>query len=158
MKIVLIVQARMNSSRLPGKVLKPLVKKEPLIGVLLKRLKKVKKINELVVSTSTMKKDDPLIHFLKKKKIKYFRGSEKDTLERFYYTAIKTKAKIIIRVTADCPLSDPKLIDSFIDTFKKKKSDYLANTFNIQNKLNGFWSAYPDGFDIEIFTFSFTRW
>ncbi len=157
MKIVLIVQARMNSSRLPGKVLKPFLKKEPLIGVLLKRLKKVKKINELIVSTSSEKKDDPLIDFLKKKKIKFFRGSEKDTLERFYYTAIKTRAKIIIRITADCPLSDPKLIDSFINTFQKKKPDYLANTFNIRNKLNGYWNAYPDGFDIEIFTFNLIK-
>ena len=93
MKIVLIVQARMNSSRLPGKVLKPLVKKEPLIGVLLKRLKKVKKINELVVSTSTMKKDDPLIHFLKKKKLNILEVVKKIRLKDFITLQLRLKQR-----------------------------------------------------------------
>ena len=157
MKTILIVQARMGSSRLPGKVMKPLIKKEPLISILLKRLKRVKNIDELIVSTSNKKKDNDLANFLKIKKVRFYRGSEIDTLSRFYHTAREAKAKIIVRITADCPLSDPTVIDKFIDTFKKEYPDYLANTLNIGNKIEKYWQAYPDGFDIEIFTFDLLK-
>jgi glutamate-1-semialdehyde 2,1-aminomutase len=155
MKTVLIVQARMNSSRLKGKILMPLANKVPLIGVLLKRLKKIKNIDKLIVSTSVNSENDILINYLKKNKYDYFRGSENDTLDRYYKTAKKYNADIIVRITADCPLTDPNIIDKFIKIFQLKKPDYLANTFNLDNlkKKYKFLNSYPDGFDVEIFTF-----
>ena len=155
MKTVLIVQARMNSSRLPGKIMKPLVNDIPLIGILLKRLKKTKNIDEIVVATSKKIENDKLINYLNKKKIKYFRGSEKDTLDRYHKAAKKYGAKRIIRITADCPLVDAKLVDKFLEIFISKKGDYLANTFNVNNlkKKYKFLRTFIDGFDIEIFTF-----
>ncbi len=155
MKTVLILQARMNSSRLPGKILMPLLGNIPLIGILLNRLKKAKKVDKIIVATSDQKEDEVLIKYLKKHKYSFFRGSEKDTLERFYRASKKFKAHVIIRITSDCPLSDPKLIDKFITKFFEKKPDYLANTFNVNTnkKLKNFWNAYPDGFDVEIFNF-----
>ncbi len=133
MKTILVVQARMNSSRLPGKVLMPIVDKIPLIGILLKRLKKIKKVDKIIVATSKNTENDILVKYLEKNKYNYFRGSENDTLSRFYEVSKKNKAKIIIRITADCPLVDPNLINKFLDIFKIKKPDYLANTFNLDN-------------------------
>ena len=155
MKTILVVQARMNSSRLPGKILMPIVGETPLIGILLKRLKKVKKIDNIIVATSKNKENDILVKFLEKNKYNYFRGSENNTLKRFFDVSKKQNAKIIIRITADCPLVDPRLIDKFLDIFKHKNPDYLANTFNLDNlkKKYKFLKSYPDGFDIEIFTF-----
>ena len=155
MKTILVVQARMNSSRLPGKILMPIVDETPLIGILLKRLKKVKKIEKIIVATSKNKENDILVKFLEKNKYNYFRGSENDTLKRFFDVSKKQKAKIIIRITADCPLVDPSLIDKFLEIFKHKNPDYLANTFNLDNlkKKYKLLKSYPDGFDIEIFTF-----
>ena len=117
MKTVLIVQARMNSSRLPGKILMPLLGNTPLIGILLKRLKKAKKVDKIIIATSDQKEDEVLIEYLKKHKYNFFRGNEKDTLERFYRASKKFKAHVIIRITSDCPLSDPKLIDKLITKF-----------------------------------------
>ncbi len=155
MKTILIVQARMNSSRLPGKILMPLVKKLPLIGVLLKRLNKLNKVDKVIVATSKNKENDILVNYLKEKNFAYFRGNENDTLKRFYDASKKNNAKTIIRITADCPLTDPKLIEEFLDIFNLKKPDYLANTFNLNNlkKKYKYLNSYPDGFDIEIFTF-----
>ena len=113
MKTILIVQARMNSSRLPGKILMPLVKKLPLIGVLLKRLNKLNKVDKVIVATSKNKENDILVNYLKEKNFAYFRGNENDTLKRFYDASKKNNAKTIIRITADCPLTDPKLIEEF---------------------------------------------
>tara|TARA_A100001015_G_C15040944_1_gene739636 strand:- start:528 stop:2585 length:2058 start_codon:yes stop_codon:yes gene_type:complete len=155
MKTILVVQARINSSRLPGKVLMPIVDEIPLIGILLKRLKKVKKVDKIIVATSKNKENDSLVKFLKKNKYNFYRGSENDTLKRYYDVSKKNNAKIVIRITADCPLVDPNLIDKFLDIFKNKKPDYLANTFNLDNlkKKYNFLKSYPDGFDVEIFTF-----
>ena len=155
MKTILVVQARINSSRLPGKVLMPIVDEIPLIGILLKRLKKVKKIDKIIVATSKNKENDSLVKFLEKNKYNFYRGSENDTLKRYYDVSKKNNAKIVIRITADCPLVDPNLIDKFLDIFKNEKPDYLANTFNLDNlkKKYNFLKSYPDGFDVEIFTF-----
>ena len=120
MKTVIIVQARMGSTRLPGKVMKKIVG-IPMIGIILKRLKKSKEADEVIVATSNNKENKILSEYLKKNKTSYFCGSEKDVLNRFYKAASKYKAKIIVRITADCPLVDIKIVDEFIKKFKKKK-------------------------------------
>ena len=147
MKTSIIIQARMSSSRLPGKVLKT-IGNIPIIELIIKRLKKSKLKDDILVATSNLKDNKPLLNFLKRKKIKYFCGSENDVLSRFYHAATKNKSKIIIRITADCPLADPTLIDNFIKDFKKSKIDYLSNTNP--------WT-YPDGLDIEVFTYKLLK-
>ena len=147
MKTIIIIQARMGSIRLPGKVMKEIVGL-PLIGIILKRLKKTKEANKIIVATSNSKKNKNLLEYLKKNKVNYFLGSENDVLSRFYYAAKKYKADIIVRITADCPLADVKMIDDFIKKFKKTPPDYLSNCLP--------WT-YPDGLDIEIFSYNLLK-
>ena len=152
MKTVIIVQARMASTRLPGKVMKKIVG-IPVIGIILKRLQKTKEADRVIVATSKNKENIPLLEYLKKIKATYFCGSENDVLNRFYRTANKYKAKIIVRVTADCPLVDVKIVDSFIEKFKKNKPDYLTNSFSNRGL---FW-GYPDGMDVEVFSYELLK-
>ena len=142
MKTAIIIQARMNSTRLPGKVMK-LVKGMPIIELIVKRLKKSKEVDEIIVATSNQTENKTLIDFLKKKNIKTFIGKEKDVLNRFYQAAKKFKVDTIVRITADCALVDVELVDNFIRKFKKKKPDYLSNCSP--------WT-FPDGLDIEVFS------
>tara|TARA_B100000686_G_scaffold326351_1_gene384094 strand:- start:639 stop:2681 length:2043 start_codon:yes stop_codon:yes gene_type:complete len=147
MKTVIIVQARMGSTRLPGKVMKKIVG-IPLIGIIIKRLKKTKEADEIVVATSKTQENKLLLEYLKKIKVNFFCGSEKDVLNRFYRTARKHKAKVIVRITADCPLVDVKIVDDFIRKFKKNKPDYLSNCLP--------WT-YPDGLDVEVFSYELLK-
>jgi len=147
MKTSIIIQARMSSTRLPGKVLKT-IENIPIIELITKRLKKSKFTDDIIVATSNIKSNKPLLDFLKRKKIKYFCGSENDVLSRFYYAATKNKSEIIVRITADCPLADPMLVDNFIKDFKKSKVDYLSNTNP--------WT-YPDGLDVEVFSYNLLK-
>ena len=110
MKTVIIVQAHMRSTRLPGKVMKKIAG-TPVIGIILKRLKKTKVANKVIVATSKNKENEILLKYLKKIKASYFCGSDNDVVNRFYKAANKHKAKIIVRITADCPLVDPKIVD-----------------------------------------------
>lgn len=143
-KITCIIQARMNSTRLPGKVLKIIKGKITFLGYLILRLKKCKNIEQILIACSKNKKDKRIINFCKKNKIKFFVGEEKNVLKRYYDAAKYIKAENILRITSDCPFSDPKLIDKSIYLYNKKKADYLSNTII---------RTFPDGLDFEIFTF-----
>jgi glutamate-1-semialdehyde 2,1-aminomutase len=143
MKTVIIIQARMGSYRLPGKVMKK-ISGIPTIGLILKRLEKTKEADQIVVATSKSSKEKKLIKYLKKIKANYFCGSENDVVNRFYNTAKKYKAKIIVRITADCPLVDINIVDDFIKKFKNKRIDYLSNCLPY---------SYPNGMDIEVFSY-----
>ncbi len=143
MKTVIIVQARMGSSRLPNKVMK-IINGKPMIELIVKRLKKSKQANEVVVATSNQPENKILINHLKKIKAKIFIGKENDVLDRFYRAAKKFKADIIVRITADCPIVDAGIIDDFIKKFKNKNPDYLSNCLP--------WT-FPDGLDTEVFSF-----
>ncbi|MBB64794.1 MAG: acylneuraminate cytidylyltransferase [Waddliaceae bacterium] len=145
MKVVIIVQARMNSQRLPGKVLKPVMGK-PLLAYLIERLQRVKKAEQVLVATTINQQDDEIVDFCETNKISVFRGSESDVLERYYEVAKEVHADVVVRVTADCPLIDPDLIDEAIKTFLDKSPEYkyLSNT---QVR------TYPRGMDIEVFSF-----
>ena len=141
-KIIAIVQTRLNSIRFPGKALKK-INGTTTIELLYRRLKKSKQIDDIVIATSKNRKNSKLINFLKNKKINFFVGDDEDVLKRYHDAASKWQANIIVRVTGDSILIDPYLVDNFIKIFKKKKIDYLSNTYP---------ETYPDGLDVEIFT------
>ena len=148
MKVVCLVQARVGSTRLPGKILKEICGKTILYHEI-DRLKKCKEIDEIVVATTDKEDDDKIVNEAKKLSVKYFRGSENDVLSRFYYAAKENNADIVVRVTSDCPCIDYEILDKmliyFKDKYKEKQVDYLSNTIK---------RTYPRGYDIEIFTFS----
>lgn len=148
MKVVCLVQARVGSTRLPGKILKEICGKT-ILHHEIDRLKKCKEIDEIVIATTDKEDDDKIVNEAKKLSVKYFRGSENDVLSRFYYSAKENNADIIVRVTSDCPCIDFEILDKmliyFKDKYKEKQIDYLSNTIN---------RTYPRGYDIEIFTFS----
>jgi len=145
-KIVIFVQARMGNSRLPGKVLKPVLGKPALLHQL-NRMKGVKTADQIVVITSNKKKDDAIENFCKKNKLLYFRGSETDLLDRHYQAAKKFKADFVVKVPSDCPFADPVIIDSVINLWLKNqdKFDYVSNYHP---------PTFPDGLDAEGCTFS----
>ncbi len=139
----LIIQARYNSTRLPGKVLKKIGNRS-ILEILIKRLNRLKKKYEIVVATSNDKSDDKICNYLKKNNIALYRGSSQNVLSRFFNCAKKNKFKNIIRITADCPLIDYKILAKTIDLFEEKRLDYASNTMP---------PTYPDGLDVEVFTF-----
>ncbi len=143
MKILAVVQARMGSVRLPGKVLKK-VNGIPLIEVLLLRLSKSKLINQIVIATSIEENNLPLVNHIREIGFEYYQGSEKNVLQRYVDTAKEFSADIVIRITGDCPLIDPVLVDQCINSFLESKMDYLSNSFP---------ATFPDGLDVEIINF-----
>ncbi len=144
MKIVAIVQARMGSSRLPGKVLKTIVNK-PMIELLLTRLSQSRELDEIVVATSEHPQNDELQSIVEFLGYRCTIGSEKNVLNRFYEAAKTTNADIVVRITGDCPLVDPSLVDRCIQCYKDLKVDYFSNTNPV---------SYPDGMDIEVISFA----
>jgi glutamate-1-semialdehyde 2,1-aminomutase len=144
MKVLAIVQARMGSSRLPGKVMKE-IGGLPVIEILLSRLSKSKLLDEIVVATTKSEDENPLIKHLKKLKYLYYQGSEHDVLDRFYQTAKKYNADIVVRITGDNPLVDPVLVDQVIQGYSKSNSDYFSNVMP---------ATFPDGLDVEVFNFN----
>ncbi len=140
MKVIAIVQARMGSTRLPSKVMKPICG-IPMIEHLLARLSQAKELNQIVVATSVDKCNQPLIDHVRKLGYACEQGSENDVLSRFVNAARVHHADVVVRITGDCPLVDPKLVDEAIRYFKTAKLDYLSNSIP---------PTYPDGLDIEI--------
>ena len=122
-KTICILQARITSSRLPGKILLPGYNK-PLLLHTIERLKKSKLINDVVVATSKLKIDEIIFKICKKNKINVFRGHPTDLLDRYYRCARKYNANIIVRITSDCPLMDYKIVDKVIDKYYFSKADY----------------------------------
>ncbi len=142
--VTVIVQARLNSSRLPGKVLKKISNKT-VLEIIHKRLSGSKKfIKQIIFAIPKNKSNLKLKNFLKKKKLDYFEGSEKNVLDRFYKCAKKNKSEIIVRITSDCPLVDSKMLDKCLNIFFRNKIDMLNN---------GCPPTFPDGLDISIFNF-----
>jgi len=143
-KIGALIQARMGSTRLPGKVMAK-VKGKPLLYYLIERLRVVERLDTIVVTTTTQEKDDAIVDECKSLNVPFFRGSEKNVLNRFFLAAKKYGVDIIVRITADCPLIMPDLIDRACkEFFRLKMPDYL-----------GYSLPYPEGLaDISIFPFS----
>jgi len=148
-KVVGIVQARMASSRLPGKVLMPVLGK-PLIIHELDRLVRSKLINELWLATSDDASDDGLAEEVEKRGFRVYRGSQNDVLERFSLLAQRAKADVVVRLTGDCPLHDPEIVDFVISAFLH------ANP--VRSYGSNIWPpTFPDGLDVEVFTFAALR-
>lgn len=148
MKVAVIIQARMGSTRLPGKVMKYLGNKTILEHVVL-RIKKAQGIDEIIIATSTLAPDDLICEEAARLNVVCYRGSEEDVLARYYEAAKLHHADIVVRITSDCPFMDPQLLTAMLKFFHKekltnKKIDYLSNCIN---------RTFPRGLDIEIFTF-----
>jgi len=142
MKYTAIIEARMGSSRLPGKVMMP-INKIPMIILLIDRLKQVKYLDKIIVATTKNPNNDKLCGLLKKNRINFFRGSEEDVLNRVLECALKFKVQNIVQITGDCPLIDPEIVSQVIATHKNNKLDFVSNS-TIR--------TYPDGMDVCVFS------
>ena len=142
-KNLCIIQARTGSTRLPNKVLLK-VKGLTLLEYEIRRIKMAKKVDKIVVATTMKEADDKIENLCKRMEISCFRGSEEDVLDRYWQCVQKySEYENIIRITSDCPLVDPRVIDETISFFEKNRFDYVANSLQ---------ATFPDGMDTEIFT------
>ena len=142
-KIVAIVQARMSSTRLPGKVLAE-VAGHPMLWHVVHRLRRARLVQQVVVATSENPADDALAAFCEQEGIACCRGSDADVLDRYYKAARTCSADIVVRITADCPLIDPVVVDRIIQGYLDGGCDYISNVLRY---------TYPDGLDTEVFSF-----
>lgn len=145
MKNVVIIQARMGSTRLPGKVLKTLAGRTVLAHVI-ERVQAFQNIHEIVVATTLGTQDEPIVEEAEKRGVMVYRGSESDVLSRYYEAALQVQADTVIRITSDCPLIDPE-VSSFVirEYLGNGKYDYASNTLE---------RTYPRGLDTEVFSFA----
>lgn len=144
MKTVAIVQARMGSTRLPKKVMKPIAGK-PMIEVLLSRLARAREVDQIVVATSEDPRNEPLAQHVRKLGYACVQGSENDVLDRYVQAGRTAGADVVVRITGDCPLVDPALVDEAVRGFRAADVDYYSNVSP---------ATFPDGLDIEVFSFS----
>lgn len=142
--ILAILQARCSSTRLPGKVLKPILG-EPMLVRQIERLRHAKRIDRLLVATSTDSSDDPLAALCERHGISCFRGSLDDVLDRFYRAALSYQPEHVVRLTGDCPLTDPAIIDAVIALHLRESHDYSSSAIDL---------TFPDGLDAEIMRFA----
>ncbi len=140
MTTLAIVQARMSSSRLPGKVLAP-INGDPMIIHQLRRIKRSRNVDRIVVASSTDASDDQLVDVLEASGYAVMRGSLTDVLERFHLVIYTERPDNVVRITADCPLISPAVIDHVIEEFLAAGVDYASNTLE---------PTYPDGLDVEV--------
>ncbi|HOA76439.1 MAG TPA: glycosyltransferase family protein [Thermosynergistes sp.] len=139
-----IIQARMGSTRLPGKALKDICGKSMLERVV-ERVKKAKTIDGLIIATTVREEDDQIVAECKKVGVPVFRGNPEDLLDRYYQCAKRYGVQNVIRITSDCPLIEPEVIDLVVGKFFEVKPDYASNTLPPR--------TYPRGLDVEIFSF-----
>ena len=126
MNVLAILQARMSSNRLPGKVMMEILG-EPMISLQIERIKRAKKIDKLILATSNQEEDNKLVEVCKNIGLHCFRGSLDNVLDRYYNAALTFKPIHIVRLTGDCPLIDPKIIDEVIDYHISENSDFTSN-------------------------------
>jgi len=137
----------MGSSRLPDKVMRAICG-TPMIGLLLTRLRASTKLDAIVVATSVENRDTPLASYVTSSGYDVFRGSETDVLDRYYQAARAHNAQVVVRITADCPLIDPSIVDRVVNEFVRSDVAYASN-------VNP--PTYPDGLDVEVFSFGALR-
>lgn len=141
MRIAIIIQARMRSSRLPGKVLRSVCGK-PLLELMIERLRCVSEAQEIVVATTTDPSCDPIEAFTRRVGVGCYRGSEEDVLERVLLAAQQSRAHLIVETTGDCPLIDPETVSRVIQTFLAHSVEYCSNVLT---------RTYPRGMDVQVF-------
>ena len=140
-----IIQARMGSSRLPGKALMKSDSGKPLLYYVINQLRYCSKIKNLVIATTTNQEDDEIEKFANNNSVNVFRGKEKDVLDRYFQCAKKYSFSTIVRITADCPLIDPQIVDKVVEQFFSGNYDFATNTLT---------RTFPIGTDVEVFSFS----
>ena len=144
MKIVATIEARMNSSRLPGKVLMDIGGLRSL-ECQIRRMRRSRYIDEIIIATTVNSCDDEIVDFSKNEGVAVYRGSENDVMSRILEAATSINGDLQIQITGDCPLIDPKIVDDVIRAYKSSDADYVSN-------VNP--PTYPDGLDVEVFSFS----
>ena len=142
--IVAVLQARTSSTRLPGKVLKPLVG-QPMLARQIERVRRSRRIGHLIVATSATPSDDPIANLCVDLRVACYRGALDDVLDRFYRAARPDEPPHVVRLTADCPLVDPAVVDATIDFYLTGGFDYASNTLE---------PTFPDGLDVEVLRFT----
>ncbi|MBT8379807.1 MAG: glycosyltransferase family protein [Ignavibacteria bacterium] len=145
MKILTVIQARMGSKRLPGKVLLPLSGK-PLLLRMYERVEAAKNAGEIVMAVTKEKIDDEIVKLCEKNNLNYFRGHTNDLLDRHYEAAIKFNADVVVKIPSDCPLIEPAIIDKVLISYieNRNKFDFVSNLHP---------ATYPDGNDVEVISF-----
>ncbi len=141
--IAAIIQTRISSSRLPGKIMLSACGKS-LLHHLINRVKQSKNLDKIIIATTTEKADDVIVDFCKSEKIEFYRGSENDVLGRYYETAKMYSIDTIVRLTSDTPLLDPNVIDKVISIYQKNNFDFVSNFFPLPR-------TYPEGYNVEVF-------
>jgi spore coat polysaccharide biosynthesis protein SpsF (cytidylyltransferase family) len=145
-KVLAIIQARMGSTRLPGKMLLPIVDNKGALELMLERVRLARQLQKIVIATTTSPEDDRLADLCKRLGCEYFRGNEDDVLDRYYRAALAFGTpEVIVRLTGDCPLHDPVVIDKLVGSFLGSDVDYVSNVDP---------PTFPDGLDTEVFSFS----
>ena len=139
-----VIQARMGSTRFPGKILEKVDENNDVLKFLINQLNHVKSLDKIIIATTTNEQDDRIAEFAKRNKLEYFRGDENDVLNRYFETAKKFSLNKIVRITSDNPLIDPKILDEGIKLFNSKKIDVLTTNQK---------SSFPYGIVFEIFSF-----
>lgn len=143
MKTVAIIQARLGSTRLPGKVLKGITGK-PMLAHVVERVRRASNVDLVLIATTDLTRDDPLAQFCEEHDYPYSRGSESDVLDRYYHAAQEFEADLVVRITSDCPLIDPDVIEQAITEHKALQPDYTSNFVPDR--------TFPRGLDVEVFS------
>ena len=145
MTIGCIIQARMGSTRLPGKVLMEVIEGKPVLYYVINQLKYCKSFEKLIIATTTLPEDDKIVQFCIDNNVNYFRGDSKNVLERHYRCAEKFSLSTVIRMPADKPLLDPEVVDKVVEAFNSNSYDYFTNFLP---------STYPSGTEVEVLSFN----
>jgi len=146
-KTAAIIQARMGSTRLPGKVMKDL-KGKPVLWHVIKRVKQAENIDQIIIATTTHKRDTIIFEKAKEWGVNAYQGSEEDVLARYYEAANKYEIDTVIRITSDCPLVDPQVIDEIVEYYNNDEYTLVTNAGSDLNNR-----TYPRGLDTEVFSF-----
>ena len=141
MRIVATIEARMTSTRLPGKVLLPCIGR-PLLELMIERLRHVPGLDDIVIATTINSSDDPIVELAQKLSVSCWRGSEENVMERVLQAAFNSQADVIVELTGDCPLIDPEIVQYCLDEWTIRGVDYLANCIE---------RSYPIGMDTQVF-------
>ena len=142
MKVVASIEARMTSSRLPGKVLRPILGR-PTLDLLLERLQRATRVDAIVIATTERPTDDPIEELALARGVACFRGSEHDVLARVLGAVRSVGADVLVEITADCPLIDPELVDQLVEIYLSGAYDHVSNILK---------RTYPDGYDAQVFS------